>query len=62
MQGNVDFTYAPVVDFNTVRAALSIAVKRNYVVHQMDVRTAFLHREIDEDVYIQPPSGSGITL
>ena len=41
MQGNVDFTYAPVVAFTTVRAALAIAVKRNYVVHQMDVRTAF---------------------
>ena len=62
MQGNVDFTYAPVVDFSMVRAALAIAVKRNYVVHQMDVRTAFLHGEIDEDVYIMPHSGSGIIL
>lgn len=28
----------------------------------MDVRTAFLHGVIDEDVYITPPKGSGIRL
>ena len=47
LQGNVESNYAPVVDFSTVRTSLSIAVKRNYFIHQMDVRTAFLHGEID---------------
>lgn len=62
MQGNVDLTYAPVVDFATVRVALAIAVKREYFIHQMDVRTAFLHGEIDDEVFIIPPPGCGISL
>ena len=61
MQGNVELTYAPVVDFGTVRTLIAIAVKRNYT-HQMDVRTAFLHRKIDEEVFIVPPPGCGIDL
>ena len=62
MQGTVESTYAPVVDFSTVRTALVIAVKRNYIIHQMDVRTAFLHGEIDEKVFIVPPPDCGINL
>ena len=62
MQGLVDNTYAPVVDFTTVRVALSVAIQRGYTVHQMDVRTAFLHGNIDEDVFIHPPVGSEIRL
>ena len=62
MQGNVDHTYSPVVDFSTSRLALAVAVQRNLFVHQLDVRTAFLHGNIDSDVYILPPNGSGIVL
>ena len=62
MQGQVDGTYSPVVDFSTVRLALAIAVEQNLLVHQMDVRTAFLNGEIDSDVYILPPVDSRISL
>lgn len=62
MQGNVELTYAPVVDFSAVRTSLAIAVKGNYFIHQMSVRTAFLHGEIDEEVFTTPPPGCGIKL
>ena len=57
LQGNVDFTFSPVVDFTTVRVALTLAVQKGLLVHQMDVKTAFLHGEIDQEVYISPPGG-----
>lgn len=47
MQGSVEFTYAPVVDFSIIRLALTVAVQRKYLIHQMDVVTAFLHGKID---------------
>lgn len=62
LQGFVDNTYSPVVDFTTIRTALAIGIQRGFYIHQMDVRTAFLHGKIDEDVYVHPPEGSGIIL
>ena len=50
------------MDFTTIRVALTIAVQKNFVIHQMDVKTAFLHGDIDEIVYVIPPDGSGIEL
>ena len=57
LQGSVEFTYAPVVDFTTVRMCLALAVQKRYVIHQMDVRTAFLHGQIDQEIYVKPPKG-----
>ena len=57
LQGSVDHTFAPVVDFGTVRTCLAVAVQRELLVHQMDVRTAFLHGDINDEVYIQEPKG-----
>ena len=60
LQGMVEQTFAPVVDFTAVRIALAVAVQKGLLVHQMDVRTALLHRDIDNVVYIDPPSGVDI--
>ena len=57
LQGDVEQTFAPFVDFTTVRTCLSVAVQRKYATHQMDVQTAFLHGQIDTDVYIKAPDG-----
>lgn len=57
LQGDVSRTYAPVVDFNTIRVALAVGVSRNYFIHQLDVTTAFLHGNIDESIYITFPQG-----
>ena len=55
LQGFASDTYAPVVDFSTLRIILAIAVKREYHIYQMDVKTAYLHAPIDEDVYVTVP-------
>ena len=50
-------TYAPVVDFTTIRVALTIAALTNMHVHQLDVTTAFLNGELEEEVYMKQPKG-----
>lgn len=61
MQQDVMHTYAPVVDFGTVLKTFKIALCNGYHLHQMDVKTAFLHIDIDSDVYINLPNGFGET-
>lgn len=45
------------IDLNTVRTVLTAAESRGWGLHEMDVKTAFLHGNIDSDVCVTPPSG-----
>lgn len=49
--------FAPVVRGATLRMLLSIAGKRNYIVKQYDVKTAFLNGTLEEEIYMKPPPG-----
>ena len=48
-----DETFSPVVRFSSIRTLLAFAVQKNMVVHQMDVVTAFLNGQLDEDIYMR---------
>jgi hypothetical protein len=52
-----DLTYAPVSRVTTLRVLLSVAAARNWKVYQLDIKTAFLHGDIDTDVYMEQPEG-----
>ena len=52
-----DDTYAPVARFSSIRSLLAIAVQLNLEVHQMDVRTAFLNRDLEHEIYMEQPEG-----
>nr|GFB78154.1 putative ribonuclease H-like domain-containing protein [Tanacetum cinerariifolium] len=50
-----------VVDMNnldtTIQAIFSLCLISNFVVYQMDIKSDFLHRKIEEEVYVCQPSG-----
>ena len=48
-------TFAPNCKPETFRILLQISVKQGYVMHQFDVKTAFLHSPIEEEVYLEQP-------
>ncbi|GJV21831.1 zinc finger, CCHC-type containing protein [Tanacetum coccineum] len=50
-------TYAPVARITTIRLLLALAAIHNLVIHQMDVKTAFLNGDLDEEVYMKQPKG-----
>ncbi len=54
---NYDETFSPVVRFSSIRALLALAVQNDMLIHQMDVVTAFLNGNLDEEIYMQQPDG-----
>uniref|UniRef100_A0A2N9EYR8 Reverse transcriptase domain-containing protein n=1 Tax=Fagus sylvatica TaxID=28930 RepID=A0A2N9EYR8_FAGSY len=50
-------TYAPVVRITSIRVLIALASIYKLVVHQMDVKTAFLNGNLDEEVYMDQPEG-----
>lgn len=50
-------TYAPVAKFTTLRILLSLVNENNWELDGMDVKTAFLHSELAETIYMEIPEG-----
>jgi hypothetical protein len=52
-----DEVYAPIARLETMRLFLVLAAQGEWEVHHMDVKSAFLNGELQEEVYVQQPSG-----
>uniref|UniRef100_A0A2N9GAW9 Integrase catalytic domain-containing protein n=1 Tax=Fagus sylvatica TaxID=28930 RepID=A0A2N9GAW9_FAGSY len=50
-------TYSPVTRITSIRMLIAIAALYNLEIHQMDVKTAFLNGELDEEIYMEQPEG-----
>ena len=55
----VDFDeiFSPVVKMSSIRVVLGLAASLDLEVEQMDVKTAFLHGDLDEEIYMEQPEG-----
>ncbi|GJV09371.1 retrovirus-related pol polyprotein from transposon TNT 1-94 [Tanacetum coccineum] len=55
----IDFeeSFAPVARLEAIRIFLAFAAHMNMVVYQMDVKTAFLNGNLQEEVYVSQPDG-----
>ena len=50
-------TFALVAKMNTVRILLSLAVNFDWELQQYDVKNAFLHGELEKEIYMSIPLG-----
>ena len=55
----IDFveTFAPVAKFQSIRYLIAIAAYYSLKLEQIDVVTAFLNPDVEEEIYIQFPQG-----
>nr|GEY69318.1 retrovirus-related Pol polyprotein from transposon TNT 1-94 [Tanacetum cinerariifolium] len=55
----IDFeeSFAPVTRMEAIRIFLAYVAHKSFSVFQMDVKTAFLHGSLKEDVYVYQPEG-----
>ena len=52
-----DETFCPVVRFESIRTVIGLAVQNGLKMHQLDVATAFLNGELEEEVFMKQPEG-----
>jgi hypothetical protein len=52
-----DEIYSPVVKMSSIRVVLSLATSLDLEIEQMDVKTAFLHGDLEEEIYMEQPEG-----
>ena len=52
-----DETFCPVVRFESVRSVIAMAAQHDLMLHQMDVTSAFLNGDLQEEIYLSQPKG-----
>ena len=55
----IDFgeIFSPVAKVDSIRLLLSVVVAFDFEVEQMDVKTTFLHGDLEEEIYMKQPKG-----
>jgi hypothetical protein len=50
-------TFAPVMKYKSLRIIILLSIIYGYELEQLDIKTAFLNADIDEDLYMEIPDG-----
>ena len=50
-------TYSPVININCLRILIALAANKGYVIKSFDIKTAFLHGELKEKIFMEVPEG-----
>ena len=50
-------TFSPVMQHTIVRIVLALATINHWDLRQLDIKNAFLHGELQEDIYMKQPQG-----
>ena len=60
-QEGIDYeeTFSPIARLEAIRMLLAFACHKNFILYQMDVKSAFLNGFINEEVYVEQPPGFG---
>jgi hypothetical protein len=53
-------TFAPVIRMESLRILLALATTQDWEIHQMDVVSAYLLGDLEEEAYIEAPKGLGV--
>jgi hypothetical protein len=58
-QYGVDYAevFAPVARLDTIRVVISLAAQKGWMIYQLDVKSAFLNGELNEEVFVTQPPG-----
>jgi hypothetical protein len=48
-------TFSPVAKMNSICLVLALATSHKWEVHKMDVKSTFLHEELQEEIYMEQP-------
>lgn len=58
-QFGVDYTevFSPVARHDTIRLVVALAAQNSWPIFQLDVKSAFLHGYLEDEVYIEQPPG-----
>lgn len=52
-----DEIFSPVVKMSSIRVVLSLAASLDLKIEHMDVKIAFFHDDLEEEIYMEQPEG-----
>ncbi|GKE14626.1 ribonuclease H-like domain, reverse transcriptase, RNA-dependent DNA polymerase [Tanacetum coccineum] len=58
-KSGIDFVevFTPIDRLETIRLLITLAAEKGWKIHQLDVKMAFLHGDLKEEVYVVQPKG-----